>query len=170
MVSVSVSKYRRSQKYRYRVSIYRYYRSILSICIAVPAYNKYDKIRPHSIRSLQFDPYNTIKTFDLCPFVQKISTLLQPPMSESVSQLRLGGCKWVEFFWSKGQRSNLLIELQGSNGKRSNLIEAFGSKTFFVCLKSIDYHNVGHMLCMRARSQRHKDQLPQRSFRGLRSR
>ena len=36
MVSVSVSKYRRSQKYRYRVSIYRYYRSILSICIAVP--------------------------------------------------------------------------------------------------------------------------------------
>ena len=37
MVSVSVSKYRRSQKYRYRVSIYRYYRSILSICIAVPA-------------------------------------------------------------------------------------------------------------------------------------
>ena len=37
--------------------------------------------------------------------------------------------------------SNPLIELQGSNGMRSNLIEAFGSKTFFVCLKSIDYHN-----------------------------
>ena len=33
-----------------------------------------------------------------------------------------GGCKYVEFFWSKGQRSNLLIELQGSNGMRSNFI------------------------------------------------
>ena len=33
-----------------------------------------------------------------------------------------GGCKKVEFFWSKGQRSNLLIELQGSNGMRSNFI------------------------------------------------
>ena len=37
--------------------------------------------------------------------------------------------------------SNPLIELQGSNGMRSNLIETFGSKTFFVCLKSIDFHN-----------------------------
>ena len=34
----------------------------------------------------------------------------------------LGSCKKVEFFWSKGQRSNLLIELQGSNGMRSNFI------------------------------------------------
>ena len=33
-----------------------------------------------------------------------------------------GGCKKVEFFWSKGQRSNLLIELQRSNGMRSNFI------------------------------------------------
>ena len=81
-----------------------------------------------------------------------------------------GGCKKVEFFWSKGQRSNLLIELQGSNGMRSNLIEAFGSKTFFVCLKSIDYHNVGHMLCMHARPHSRKDQLPLRSLRDLRSR
>ena len=39
-----------------------------------------------------------------------------------------GGCKWVEFFWPKGQRSNLLIELQGSNGMRSNFI------VFVVCL------------------------------------
>ena len=36
--------------------------------------------------------------------------------------LQKGGCKQVEFFWSKGQRSNLLIELQGSNGMRSNFI------------------------------------------------
>ena len=40
-----------------------------------------------------------------------------------------------------------MIKLQGSNGMRSTLIEASGSKTFFVCLTSIDYHNVGHMLC-----------------------
>ena len=33
-----------------------------------------------------------------------------------------------------------MIELQGSIGMRSILIEAFGSKTFFVCLKSVDYH------------------------------
>ena len=31
-----------------------------------------------------------------------------------------GGCKQVEFFWSKGLRSNLLIELQGSNGMGTN--------------------------------------------------
>ena len=41
--------------------------------------------------------------------------------SDSIS-LSLGGCKQVEFFWSKGQRSNLLIELLGSNGMRSNFI------------------------------------------------
>ena len=35
---------------------------------------------------------------------------------------KVGGCKQVEFFWSKGQRSNLLIELLGSNGMRSNFI------------------------------------------------
>ena len=58
----------------------------------------------------------------------------------------MGGCKLVEFFWLEGQRSNLLLELQASNGVRSNLIEAFGPKTFFVCLKLIDYHYVGHML------------------------
>ena len=32
------------------------------------------------------------------------------------------GCKYVEFFWSKGQRSDLLIKLQGSNGMRLNFI------------------------------------------------
>ena len=50
----------------------------------------------------------------------------------------------------------------------SNLIETFLSKTFLVCLKSIDYHNVGHMLCMQARPHRRKDQLPLRSLRNLR--
>ena len=49
------------------------------------------------------------------------------------------------------------------------MIEAFGSKTFFVCLKSIDYINVGHMLCMPARPHRRKDQVPLRSLRDLRS-
>ena len=38
-----------------------------------------------------------------------------------------GGSKKVEFFWSKGQRSNLLFELQGLNGMRSNFI------AFVVC-------------------------------------
>ena len=42
-------------------------------------------------------------------------------VAESLRQW-LGGCKWVEFFWSKWQRSNLLIELQGSNGMRSIFI------------------------------------------------
>ena len=36
-----------------------------------------------------------------------------------------------------------MIGMQRSNGMRSNLTVAFGSKTFFVCLKSIEYHNVG---------------------------
>ena len=63
-----------------------------------------------------------------------------------------------------------MIELQGSNGVRSNLIEAFGSKAFFFCLKSIDYHNVGHMVFLHARPRRRNDQLPLRSLRDLRSR
>ena len=50
---------------------------------------------------------------------------------------------------------------------RSNLIEAFVSKTFFVCLKSIDYHNVGHILCMHARPHRRENQLPLQSLRDL---
>ena len=33
-----------------------------------------------------------------------------------------GGCKYFEFFRSKGQRSNLLIELLGSNGMLSTFI------------------------------------------------
>ena len=44
---------------------------------------------------------------------------------------------------------------------RSNLIEAFGSETFFVCLTSIDNNNGGQMLCIHARPNRRKDQLPQ---------
>ena len=42
--------------------------------------------------------------------------------SHTWRDFRLGGCKWVEFFWSKGLRSKLLIELQGSKGMRSNFI------------------------------------------------
>ena len=41
-----------------------------------------------------------------------------------------GGCKQVEFFWSKGQRSKLLIELQGSNGKWSLGLMPLGLKSF----------------------------------------
>ena len=52
---------------------------------ATEPYNKYDKIRPHSIRSLQ-----SIKRFDLCPFDQKNSTYLQPPGVTVVKELGAG--------------------------------------------------------------------------------
>ena len=51
---------------------------------------------------------------------QPVALEVQGSLGES-SKI-LGGCKQVEFFWSKGQMSNLLIELQGSNGMRSNFI------------------------------------------------
>ena len=54
--------------------------------------------------------------------------------------------------------------------KSGQILSETSSKTFFVCLKAIDYHNVGHMLCMHARPHRRKDQLPLRSLRDLRSR
>ena len=33
---------------------------------------------------IPFDPCNSIKRFDLCPFDQKISTYLQPPLNDSI--------------------------------------------------------------------------------------
>ena len=41
-----------------------------------------------------------------------------------------------------------------------NLIEAFGSQTFLICLRLIDYHNVGHMLCMHARPHASRSPFP----------
>ena len=133
---------------------------------ATEPYNKYDKIRPHSIRSLQFDqkirplsfrpekfdpcalnagakrsgatchmampqccylakgakrpshttntikfdripfdPCNSIKRFDLCPFDQKNSTYLQPPvpgLHREPRFMRLGtkGSTTVTGFWT----------------------------------------------------------------------
>ena len=48
---------------------------------ATESYNntiKFDRI--------PFDPCNSIKRFDLCPFDQKISTYLQPPMGTTLEE------------------------------------------------------------------------------------
>ena len=75
---------------------------------ATEPYNKYNKIRPHSIR-----PCNSIKRFDLSPFDQKNLTYLQPPKSNLV-------------------HSTLKFELMGSN-----LLPCPRSKHFF-CRKNFD--------------------------------
>ena len=45
----------------------------------------------------------------------KSADILNPGNLAIKLQHILGDCELVEFFWSKGQKSNFLIELQGSN-------------------------------------------------------
>ena len=123
---------------------------------ATEPYNKYDKIRPHSIRSLQFDQKVRPLSFRAEKFDLFTATHLSRLPVTWLNTIWLNF--FVESFGLKilSQVTTKLSQLH-SNSRNKNV-------------NSRKYHNVGHMRCMHARPHRRKDQLPLRSLRDLRSR
>ena len=123
---------------------------------------------------IPFDPCNSIKRFNLCPFDQKNSTYLQPPGSSSSIKCHVyhhvGGRRlpvtWLNTIWLNFFRRVIWLKnFEPSDHKIKPT--PFQLKEYVNTRK---YHNVGHMRCMHARPHRLKDQLPLRSLRDLRSR
>ena len=56
-----------------------------------------------------------IRNYQISKHIVSVISNICPPS-------RVAVIFWVEVFWSKEQRSNFLIELQGSNGMRSKFI------------------------------------------------
>ena len=94
-----------------------------------------------------FDPCNSLKRFDLCPFGY-----------QSLGLVPLGLIFFVESFGLKilSQVTTKLSQLHSNSRNKY--------------VNSRKNHNVGHMRCMHARPHRCKDQLPLRSLRDFRSR
>ena len=130
---------------------------------------------------IPFDPCNSIKRFVICPFDQKNSTYLQPPVcciaQTGTSMCGIKSCVcdviWqvlgLPVTWLKTIWLNFFVEskiLSQVTTKLSQLLS--NSRNDYV--NSRKYHDVGHMRCIHARPRRRKDQFPLRSLRDLRSR